>query len=62
MAYEDWENADYGIKRLKGMLSFMTSENWSMRLPELKEYLDLCDRQRNTNFYETFFAMKDIFK
>jgi len=60
--YEDWEKANYGLKRLEGMLSFMESEDWTVRLPELQEYLELCDKQRNTNFYETFPEMKDIFK
>ena len=40
----------------------MESEDWSIRLTELQEYLELCDTQRNTNFYETFPEMKDIFK
>jgi hypothetical protein len=40
----------------------MESEDWSNRLPETKEFLDLCDNQRNLNFYETFPEMKDIFK
>ena len=39
----------------------MESEDWSVRLPELKEYLMLCDKQRNMNFYETFEDMKGIF-
>ena len=60
--YADWIKAEYGLKRLEGMLSFMESEDWSIRLTELQEYLELCDTQRNTNFYETFPEMKDIFK
>jgi len=30
-------------------------------LPEMKEFLDLCDRQRGITFEETFPEMKDIF-
>ena len=59
--YDTWRNADYGIKRLEGMLSFMESEDWSVRLPEMKEFLALCDRQRNNSFSATFPEMKDIF-
>jgi hypothetical protein len=43
------------------MLTFMESEDWSVRLPELKEFLALCDRQRNNSFSDTFPEMKDIF-
>ena len=43
------------------MLQFMESEDWSIRLPELKEYIQLIDNQRGLNFAETFPEMKDIF-
>jgi len=44
------------------MVKFAKSEDWSVRLPEMKEYLELLDKQRGTNFYTTFPEMKDIFK
>ena len=53
--------ASYGIKRLEGMLQFMESEDWSRRLPEMQEFLQLCDRQRNITFENTFTEMKGIF-
>ena len=53
--------AGYGIKRLKGMLSFMESEDWSQRLPEMQEFLHRCDTQRGNSFAEVFPEMKDIF-
>ena len=59
--YDTWRNAEYGIKRLEGMLSFMESEDWSVRLPEMHEFLALCDKQRNNSFSATFPEMKDIF-
>ena len=59
--YDKWRSADYGIKRLEGMLNFMESEDWSVRLPEMQEFLKLCDRQRNNSFSATFPEMKDIF-
>ena len=59
--YDEWRTADYGIKRLEGMIQFMESEDWSVRLPEMKEFLSLCDRQRNNSFSATFPEMKDIF-
>jgi len=62
VTYEDWEKAGYGISRLRGMISFMKSEDWSNRLPETKEYLEALDKHRGTNFYETFPEMSEIFK
>jgi hypothetical protein len=59
---EQFMDAGYGIKRLEGMLSFMESEDWSVRLPEMKEFLDLCDLQRGVEFAKVFPEMKDIFK
>jgi len=61
VTYEDWRSAEYGIKRLDGILSFMESEDWSQRLPEMKEFLGLCDRQRNNSFSSVFPEMKGIF-
>jgi hypothetical protein len=58
---EDFLRASYGIDRLKGMVKFAKSEDWSVRLPEMKEFLDLCDEQRGLSFAETFPEMKDIF-
>jgi hypothetical protein len=60
--YEQWRSAEYGIKRLNGILSFMESEDWSQRLPEMKEFLGLCDKQRGNTFEETFPEMIEIFK
>ena len=59
--YDTWRNADYGIKRLEGILQFMKSEDWSVRLPEMKEFLEVCDTQRGLNWQEIFPEMKDIF-
>lgn len=61
VSYEQWKSASYGIDRLEGMLSFMESEDWSQRLPEMKEYLEKLDSHRKLSFYETFPEMKDIF-
>ena len=62
VTYDQWRSAEYGIKRLEGILSFMESEDWSQRLPEMREFLTLCDKQRSNSFEETFPEMKDIFK
>mgnify|MGYP001181110837 CR=1 FL=1 len=60
--YKEWREAGYGIKRLEGMLQFMESEDWSVRLPEMQEFLQRCDTQRGIKFKDTFADMKDIFK
>jgi hypothetical protein len=46
---------------MQGLVTFMESEDWSNRLPEMKEYLELVDQQRGLSFAETFPEMKDIF-
>lgn len=58
--YDTWRTADYGIKRLEGIIQFMKSEDWSVRLPEMREFLDLCDTQRNLNWKEIFPEMSDV--
>jgi hypothetical protein len=59
--YDTWRNAGYGIKRLQGLVQFMESEDWSIRIPETREFLKLCDDQRNLKFGEIFPEMKDVF-
>ena len=51
---EAFLEADYGIKRLKGMIKFMMSEDWSVRMPEFREYITQFDAQRNTDFKKVF--------
>lgn len=43
-----------GVQRLKGLVDFMLSEDWSRRLPETKEYLLRLDALRGTSFTDTF--------
>jgi hypothetical protein len=52
----------YGVKRFKGIVNFMNSEDWSARLPETKEYLELINRQRgwDDKFLKVFPLFKDI--
>lgn len=53
-------DAPYGIKRLKGLVSFMQSEDWSVRLPELQEYIVKMDEIRGTDFRKTFPDMAEL--
>ena len=59
---EQWLNAPYGIKRFKGIIKFMNSEDWSARLPETKEYLNLVNERRGwtEKFTKVFPILKDI--
>lgn len=45
---------NYGLKRLKGIIKFMRSDDWSVRLPEFREYIAQLDRVRGTSFESTF--------
>jgi hypothetical protein len=57
---EAFMEADYGIKRLNGMIKFMMSEDWSVRMPEFREYITQFDIQRNTNFKTVFPEMAGL--
>jgi hypothetical protein len=58
--YTKWREANYGIKRLQGMIQFMWSEDWSQRHPEFKEYITLMDQIRGQNFREIFTEMQGL--
>lgn len=47
-------NNDYGVRRLQGLVRFMNSEDWSIRLPEFREYIQLIDKHRGLSFQKTF--------
>lgn len=57
---EDFLNSGYGINRMKGMVSFMKSDDWSNRMPEFREYLNKMDAVRGNSFVETFPEMADL--
>ena len=42
------------------MVKFMKQENWSRRLPEFREYINLIDKTRDLSFVKTFPEMKDV--
>tara|TARA_B100001057_G_scaffold229396_1_gene229691 strand:+ start:4082 stop:5548 length:1467 start_codon:yes stop_codon:yes gene_type:complete len=57
---ETFMKADYGIKRLNGMVKFMMSEDWSVRMPQFREYITKFDQQRGTDFKKVFPEMADL--
>lgn len=60
LLYDDWANAQYGIKRFKGIINFMNAEDWSQRLPETKEWIKQINKQRG--YTEKFYNIFPIFK
>jgi hypothetical protein len=57
---EKFMNANYGIKRLQGMVKFMMSEDWSQRMPQFREYITKFDKQRGTDFTKVFPEMANL--
>lgn len=51
---EAFVGSPYGIKRLQGLVSFMNSEDWSQRLPEMAEWCYKVAKQRDLDFDKIF--------
>jgi hypothetical protein len=60
VTYEMWRDASYGIKRLQGMIKFMKSEDWSVRMPQFTQYIQSLSKHRNMPFEEYFPEMKNV--
>lgn len=54
--YQNSERAQspYAIPRLKAIIRFMESEDWSNRWPEFVEYFQILDKARGTSLEKTF--------
>lgn len=55
-----WLHAPYGVSRLRGMVNFMNSEDWSNRMSEFQEYIRIMDGIRDTRFEEVFPEMSEL--
>lgn len=51
---EDFLASEYGIPRIKGLISFMKAEDWSNRLPETAEWCYTVAEKRNIDFNKVF--------
>jgi len=51
---EFWNTNPYGWKRWEGILDWMDAEDHTNLLSDFREYITTLDKQRNTNFSETF--------
>jgi hypothetical protein len=50
----------YGQQRWQGLIQYMMAEDWTNKLPMLRDYLTVTDQQRGTNFIKTFPELKRI--
>jgi len=57
---ERCKTAKWGIPRLKGLISFMNSGDWSNRMPEFVDYINVMDGLRKTDFRKTFPEMEEL--
>lgn len=57
---DDFKSHGWGVPRLKGLINFMLSEDWSNRMPEFVEYITIVDKVRGTDFRKTFPEMEDL--
>ena len=54
LTWEEWKKLPYGIKRLEGLVSFMNTEDWSERLPEMNEWCYKVSKERDLDFDNIF--------
>ena len=53
-------NNPYGQSRWVGLVKYMMEEDWTHKLPSLKQYLESCDKIRNTNYKIIFPELSSI--
>ena len=59
--YDTWLASTYGVKRFENIVNFMNAEDWSQRLPEMKEWVERLEQHRGQVFAEAFPDMTHIF-
>jgi MoaA/NifB/PqqE/SkfB family radical SAM enzyme len=50
----EWIRSPMGKRRWKGLVDYMMAEDWTNKLPQLKDYLETLDKSRGTDFRKTF--------
>jgi len=50
----DWNRSPMGKTRWLGLIDYMMAEDWTNKLPQLKDYLETLDKSRGTDFRKTF--------
>jgi organic radical activating enzyme len=51
----------YGRQRWQGLVEYMNAEDWSNKLPALKQYLQINDKTRKQNFVEVFPELESVY-
>ena len=50
----EWIRSPMGKRRWEGLIDYMMAEDWTNKLPQLKDYLETLDKSRGTDFRKTF--------
>jgi MoaA/NifB/PqqE/SkfB family radical SAM enzyme len=50
----EWMRSPMGKRRWEGLVDYMMAEDWTNKLPQLKDYLETLDKSRGTDFRKTF--------
>jgi len=50
----------YGAQRWNGLIKYMMQEDWSTKLPALREYLTVTDERRGTDYTKTFKELGEL--
>ena len=50
----EWMRSPMGKSRWEGLVNYMMAEDWTNKLPQLKDYLETLDKSRGTDFRKTF--------
>lgn len=61
MRDNEFVNNPYGLKRWQGLVHYMNEEDWTHKIPMLKEYIEVTDQTRGTYFRQTFPELTDLF-
>lgn len=51
---KEWIRSPMGKRRWEGLIDYMMAEDWTNKLPQLKDYLETLDKSRGTDFRKTF--------
>ena len=50
----------YGAQRWHGLIKYMMQEDWSSKLPAMREYLTVTDERRGTDYTKTFKELGEL--
>lgn len=50
----EFQTNPYGLQRWQGLVKYMMAEDWSHKLPELRDYIAVTDQTRGSDFAQVF--------